>query len=57
MQKILLRILQLLLLAVILGPFIVLVYKIIPKTDHDHEIVMDPDQDEYEFQQDQKHNH
>lgn len=48
MQKFLLKILQLFLLIVILSPIVALVYSILPKTDQT--IVMDPDEDEYEFQ-------
>lgn len=49
MQKFLLKLLQLFLLIAILTPIVVLVYSILPKTDQN--IVMDPDEDEYEFQQ------
>jgi len=49
MQKFLLSLLQILLLLAILTPIVALVYTILPKTDQN--IVMDPDQDEYEFQQ------
>ena len=52
MQKFLLKILQIILLIVILAPVVVLVYSILPNKDQN--IVMDPDQDEYEFQQQQQ---
>lgn len=48
MQKFLLKLLQLFLLITIFAPIVALVYSILPKTDQN--IVMDPDEDEYEFQ-------
>lgn len=54
MQKLALRLLQILLLIVIVAPIAALVYRMIPNSDEP--IVMDPEQDDYEYQQQQEQN-
>lgn len=51
MQKLALKLLQLLLLLVILLPIAALFYRMIPNSDQP--VVLDPEQDDYEWQQNQ----
>lgn len=52
LKTISLRILQLILLSVIVIPVGIAAYKIIAwANEHNHEIVMDPEQDDWEYQE------